>query len=477
MRKSLFSKQLFLYVGILIVSFTILGAMIYNAFSNYYISQKEKILVEQCEKIKSEYEYAYSVGIVSTTQLSKLQYEFQVFYEYLNASVILMSKSGRVEMVSQDVNQKWIGTTIAQDEITKVLSGEIVKIKGKFGGVFKEPVITIGYPIMIDQQILGAIFLNASIPEIVKTTRDIYKIIIICLFVSLFIAFVLVYFSSKTITKPIMQMNEAAKIIANGDFDKRLEFKRDDEIGQLAESFNNMAESLMQLDKVKKDFFANISHDLRSPLTSISGFLTAIIDGTVPVEKQKYYLNIILEETERLSKLANDILDLSKLQSSDIRLEETTFDINELIKKVLEQFENGIVKKNIQTEVVFAAEKSFVFADYDKIQRVLYNLLDNAIKFTDENEKIKIETTLQGEKISVSILDTGRGIEEEHLKNIFDRFFKADSSRGEDKKGSGLGLAIVKEFMKAHQEEIFVKSKVGKGTEFIFTLKLSNVYN
>ncbi|MBQ5588824.1 MAG: HAMP domain-containing histidine kinase, partial [Anaerotignum sp.] len=282
------------------------------------------------------------------------------------------------------------------------------------------------------------------------------------------------FLTVKHVALPLVEMNRAAKIIANGDFEQRVEVHSNDEVGGLAESFNHMAESLQAHEKVQKDFIANISHDLRSPLTSMNGFLTAMLDGTIPPEKQEKYLKIVLEETDRLSRMTQGIVELSRAQSSAIMLEETDFDINELIRGNIEMLEPQLKEKQVHIRGIYDEEQTMVRGDKDKISRVLQNLLSNAAKFSPECGVIEVETTLQGKKkVLISIKDEGPGISQEDQKYVFDRFFKADTTRNEDKVGSGIGLAIAKEFMLAHGENITVKSEEGKGATFAFCLKLA----
>jgi signal transduction histidine kinase len=203
------------------------------------------------------------------------------------------------------------------------------------------------------------------------------------------------------------------------------------------------------------------------------GFLQAVQDGTVPKDKQPYYLNIALEESERLIKLSNDILDIHRIQETDIPLSLSRFDINNLIRKTIMHFEKRAVDKQLLINCRFNRAADIVTADEGMVQRILYNLLDNAVKFTPEGTgEITVETTVDGEKTTVSVADNGRGISQEEQKRVFDRFYKGDPSRGEDRTGSGLGLSIVWEFIKAHGESIRVESAPGKGTVFTFTLPL-----
>lgn len=205
-------------------------------------------------------------------------------------------------------------------------------------------------------------------------------------------------------------------------------------------------ESLQTHEKVQKDFIANISHDLRSPLTSMQGFLTAMLDGTIPPEKREHYLKIVLEETERLSRMTQSIVELSRAQSSAILLDESDFELNELIRWNIEMLEPQLEEKNVQIHGIYEAEQTMVHGDRDKISRVLQNLLGNAAKFSPQNGIIEVETTLDKKKVLVSVKDQGPGISEEDQKYVFDRFFKTDTTRNMDKTGSGIGLAIVREF-------------------------------
>ena len=233
-----------------------------------------------------------------------------------------------------------------------------------------------------------------------------------------------------------------------------------------------MAAELSTLEEDQRKFIANVSHDFRSPLTSIKGYIEAIMDGTIPHEMQDKYLNIILFETERLNKLTQSMLELNKYGKKGTMLDISSFDINNTIKLVAQSFEGICQEKKISFELILTGETSFVLADMSKIQQVLYNLIDNAIKFSHTGSTITIETTEKNDKVFISVKDTGIGIPKDSIKKIWERFYKTDLSRGKDKKGTGLGLAIVKEIVSAHNENINVISTEGVGTEFIFTLPL-----
>jgi signal transduction histidine kinase len=244
-----------------------------------------------------------------------------------------------------------------------------------------------------------------------------------------------------------------------------------DEIGYLSASLNYMSTQLRDMEDYQKKFVANVSHDFRSPLTSIKGYLEAMADGTIPVEMQERYFKILLFETERLTDLTADLLTLNEFDTKNLLLDYSDFDIHEVIKNTARSFEGTCTQKKISIELLFAAKVLKVHADKGKITQVLYNLLDNAIKFSSNDSEITIETTERNGKIFVSVKDHGIGIPKKSITKIWDRFYKSDLSRGKDKKGTGLGLAIVKEIIQTHGENINVISTEGVGTEFVFSLK------
>lgn len=445
-----------------------LGTALSIVFTKYYMNDMEAKLIKQGKNVSEKYTKAYFTG-----DFKDLAYELQILEKYMDASIFFIDRKGVLVLGSPGIQEKWIGQAISNENaIEGILEGKIVTLEGRINGIFEEPVLTVGYPLQVGG--IAGIFMCTSIPEIERSLHKINQAGFLCLFITMVLGIIVVYILSKKITHPLMRMNEVAKIIAGGNFEERVEIESDDEVGQLADSFNHMAESLNQYENVRRDFIANVSHDLRSPLTSMQGFLNAVLDGTIPPEKQTHYLKIVLEETERLTKLTNGIVELSMAQNSKITLEKSQFDINELIREILLRLEARFNENNISIRVIFAENETFVFADRDKIDRVFYNLLDNAIKFSEKSGVIEVETTLKDKnKVFVSVRDYGKGISKEDQKYVFDRFYKADTSRGKDKNCGGLGLSIVREFILAHGENIAVKSEEGKSTEFIFSLPCS----
>jgi len=481
---SIFGKNFAIYVSIILISFAVLGTSLSQIYRSYFIDRQEQTLVERSETLANLFFEQFLVAraqgpfswILQAQYQELIETEARNLREYLGYTYLVVDRDFIILNPTEDLP---VSNSQAIDienipELLAVMEGRIISSVGTLAGLYMEPKLTIIYPIGNEDMIIGAIVMSTSMESLNENISEVVRITINGVIISCFAAFVMIYFSSRSITKPLRQMNEAAKVIASGDFEKRIEVKSLDEIGQLAASFNNMAEGLNAQEDSRRAFVANISHDLRSPLTSMIGFLEAMKDGTIPKDRTDYYLDIVLMECKRLAKIANDLLDISRIESTgELTLLREDFEINKLIRDTLIQFENRIKQKNIKADISFAAESTMVFADFEKIQRVLYNLLDNALKFTPEGGRIRVETTIKEKKVYVSVRDSGRGLTEEERQHVFERFYKTDSSRGIDKSGSGLGLAIVREFIKAHDEKIYVESTAGFGCNFVFTLNLT----
>ena len=464
---TIFKKQFFMYTCALITSFILLWTGLTKAFSSFFIKQKQENLIQQAEKISQVYKQSLFFGGNIEKEINKIE-------KYLECSFIIADKFNYILYVSNDVDKRWIGGNLTIYGLEEKSYDGILKYQGTIGGIFSEPMVIVGYPITIGGIDTGTIFASTPVTDLIITVEKSYKIIVVLMIVSILIAFLLIYICSRKVSLPLIEINKAAKIMADGNFNKQIYIDSKDEIGQLANVLNEMAKNLNEQEKRRREFISNISHDIRSPLTSMKGFLEALIDGTIPEEKRERYLHIILEETERLTKLSNNILDINKLEHINENVQNVKFNINQLIRNIIINFEARLISKSIKINASFEKEELIVLADIEKIERVIYNLIDNAIKFTDNGKNIFISTKTKADKVLVSIKDEGRGIAPDMQKRVFERFYKVDASRGEDKKGSGLGLSIVKEFILAQGENIYLNSELNKGSEFIFTLQLEN---
>lgn len=468
MFRTVFSRLFTVYMSILIGSLLLIGLIFSNAFRSYFVNYTETVMIKQAEQIVAEYEKASVTGIID---LNQINFEIKVLDKYLDASTWIVDREGKIIIVSGEENRQYIGQSILHKAIEKVYQKEIVRIESGFEQYFTEPVLSIGYPILMNNNVQRALFIHTPMPEIMQIVQEVQIIFVRVISISSLIAFLCTYILSLYITMPLKQINQAAKLIASGDFQRRIELAdRTDEIGQLAESFNYMAEELDKIEEMRKSFIANVSHDLRSPLTSIRGFVQAIMDGTIPLEDQNKYLQIVLDEAERMNKMTNDILDLTKVENSNLELQKEPFELNRILKETLIHFEPLSVKRKVHVEVVLAGSETWVCADKEQIIRVLHNLLENAFKFVDDNGLIMVETTYNKDKVHISVSNSGAVIPQEDIGHIWDRFHKVDRSRGKDKVGTGLGLAIVKEVIKQHNEKIWVTSKEGSMTTFTFTI-------
>ncbi len=463
-RKSIFYRMFTVTMALFAVSFIITGTLLFSFMGRYLSSRYEKDLDNIAQQVINTTLY------VGTNR--------QVPAEVYQRNIYAIAQSTGTEIFVVDAEGDLILTTVegfhgsVRPIFTKeILSGKSATYRGTLGGTYKTDMLTVARPISYMEQVAGGVLVSIPTPEITRMRMEIIRVFIYNVLIVGVIAAICVYIYSKRITKPLSQLNEAAKIIAGGDFSHRVEIDAENELAELGETFNHMAESIDQLENMRSSFIANVSHDLRTPMTTIIGFVEGIMDGTIPEEKQQWYLSIVLDESKRLSRIVTDLLDLSKLEQGSFKIEPREFDLNELIRLNIIKSEKRITEKNIRLTVGFAAEHLLVAADRDAISRVLTNLFDNAIKFTQEEGFMDVQTGTKDGKAYVSIQNSGMGIEKKELLHIFDRFYKTDKSRSLDKNGAGLGLYIVKSILQAHGENVWAESEPGEFTRFSFTLK------
>lgn len=342
---------------------------------------------------------------------------------------------------------------------------------GDFYGYFHDSRLSTIAPITEHLNIRGYVAVHYLMSDLYQSRSSLLWIIQLLFVITYLMTAVLFLFYSFYIRKPLYAITKGASEFANGNLSYQIPVKSENELGYLAINLNYMADKLNRNGEYQRQFISNISHDFRSPLTSIKGYVEAMIDGTIPVEMQEKYLKIISYEAERLEKLTRGLLTLNELDIHKRMLNIQDFDINQTIKSTAASFEGTCTTRQILLELILSGQTLYAHADLEQIQQVLYNLLSNAIKFSPDHSTITIETTEKNGKIFVSVKDHGIGIPKSSLNRIWERFYKIDRSRGKDQKGTGLGLAIVKEIISAHGQHINVISTEGVGTEFIFTLE------
>ena len=406
-----------------------------------------------------------------TISLSEVRTQLSGIESYTDAAVWLVDAEGNL-ICSKSPDDYSDAPTVIPDFDPTENVGSIWQ-KGDYHGCFTEDVITVIAPVTQDFTTKGYLLIHQNLDEINALQNALLQRVYIALIIIYLLSFMIFLAFELLVHRPLVEITQAATQYASGNLNYEIPIRTSDEIGYLSASLNYMSSQLRDMENYQKKFVANVSHDFRSPLTSIKGYVEAMADGTIPPEMQSKYLIIILFETERLTDLTRDLLELNAFDTQELLLNRESFDIHDVIRSTAASFEGTCTQKKISIELVLATRHLSVFADKHKIQQVLYNLIDNAIKFSDPDSIITVETTERGEKVFVSVKDNGVGIPRDSLNKIWERFYKTDSSRGKDKKGTGLGLSIVKESIQAHGENINVISTEGVGSEFTFTLPKS----
>lgn len=467
MKNTLWTRIILCYLISSVLVIVLLNTYGMNLLKNRLKKDKADDLYNEARIMSSEYmDNFYS----STISLDYLDTQLHSIENLLDIRTWIVSPEGYViSDSSYSSNAKGINiNTLDPDFLNKATSDRTY-----FKDYFSEPMLSYVQPVSYDYKVRGYIVLYLPLSQIVNSAVVYMDVINICFLIFLPLLFLIFLYFYYLTEIPLRKLMKAAKEYSIGNYNYAITLKGLSEFKELGSAISFMSGELNKLDDYQKKFVANISHDFRSPLTSIKGYAQAILDGTIPYEMQDKYLNIILFETERLNKLTSSLLELNRFENRGAFLEIVSFDINNIIKKTSESFEGSCRDKKITLNLVFSSKETYVDADMGKIQQVLYNLIDNAIKFSHSNSKIKVSTEEKGDKVFVSVKDYGIGIPKDSIKKIWERFYKTDTSRGKDKKGTGLGLSITKEIIQAHNENINVISTEGVGTEFIFSLKKS----
>lgn len=465
MRSTLYLKFTFIYIifGFLSI-FTVatLGSELVTSHLERNVGSE---LYKEANLIASDYLPAYFTESLSA---SDVQVQLNGMRTYLDADIWFTDSAGKMIRSSQRISSVVHPLEIENFNPAEVGSSQF--LLGNYHNYFQEEMITVIAPVTEGFVTRGYLLIHKPYQYIADAKVNIILIMYMVLLVIYILSFSILLGVHFFVYRPLRKITEAAKQYASGNLEHEIHINTEDEIGYLSASLNYMSSQIRDMNDYEKKFIANISHDFRSPLTSIKGYVNAMADGTIPVEMYEKYLKIILFETERLTDLTQDLLTLNEFDTKELLLDKNNFDIHEVIRNTAASFEGTCTAKKISIELIFASKTLNVYADKRKIQQVLYNLLDNAIKFSNPDSIVSVETTERFGKIFISVKDSGIGIPKKSLNQIWERFYKTDLSRGKDKKGTGLGLAIVNEIMKAHGENINVISTEGVGSEFIFSL-------
>ncbi|WP_077613236.1 sensor histidine kinase [Clostridium sp. Marseille-P2415] len=465
MTHSLYYKFILGYLLFGLLGFVTIATFSSEITDQYLLRKQSECLYDEANQIASSYRGMYQGKDMN---LSSSYPELVKEARYLHAQIWIVDRQGKVVADSEQPDKE--GQIIENFDPT--FMGNKSYTIGNYYNQFSYDVLSVHAPITGNYTTHGYIVIHLPLSYL-KSERDgILNIVYLTSAVVFGLSLIILLVFTKNVYFPLKKITAGANEYAQGNLTHHIAVNTRDEMGYLAATLNYMSDEINKMEEYQKTFIANVSHDFRSPLTSIKGYLEAILDGTIPPEMHEKYLNRVISETERLNKLTQGMLTLNSLDCKGY-LKRTNFDINRVIKDTAASFEGTCSEKNIFFDLTFSDGIQMVYADIGKIQQVLYNLIDNAIKFSHADSTIYIQASGKYEKIFISIKDTGIGIPKDSLKKIWERFYKTDLSRGKDKKGTGLGLAIVREIIQSHGENIDVVSTEGVGSEFIFSLPKS----
>jgi len=469
MRPSIKLKFILSYIIIATLTLLLLNTYGHSTLYNKLVEYEKEKLYEEAELIIKD--YGSSMGGLDTDDIT-LRQHFRSLEVLTNMRVWIVSASGDILMDS-NLSHPCKGENI-NDYDTSFLSYQ--SAIGIFPeGLVTESMISVIYPITESLFTTGYVVLMSPADGLNSNASNYIDSILICGLIILFLTGILFLYLYFQTVHPLKELTKETREYAKGHFDYPMARIVEKEQKELANAIRYLSMQLSGMTEYQKNFIANVSHDFRSPLTSIKGYAEAMADGTIPPEMQKKYFDIILFETERLTKLTKNLLELNQFDYQTMVLEKTDFNINEAVKSTSASFEQRCTSKKISLDLIFEEKELFVHGDINRIQQVIQNLLDNAIKFSPNDSVITIHTAQRNHKVFVSVKDNGIGIPKSSIPKIWSRFYKTDLSRGKDKTGTGLGLSITKEIIDAHKENINVISTEGVGTEFIFSLPKAKV--
>jgi len=473
--KSSYGRNFSTVAMILLLALTVLGASFQMLVRNYLTANAIAGLTSDAEAI-AKLAAAYSVeGSLSNRAL---RVNLDVASQVTDADVVICNDRGRVILCSDaPMGCRHQGMQLNREYLHKVLSSGIQTDKGLIRGLYDDQRFIVSVPIVSGEVFSGVVIVSSPTRAVEQILSKISNLFLAAAAFVVLASVLAVGIFARKESKPLRAMAKAANAFGHGDLEARVRVDEgvSEEMAELSLAFNNMASSLQKSEYQRQEFVANVSHELKTPMTTISGYIDGILDGTIPPERQEHYLKIVSDETKRLSRLVRSMLDISQLQTEGGIPEEKKmhFDLEEVLGQVLITFEKKINDKALEVDVDMPDHPMYTFANRDYITQVIYNLLDNAVKFCPRGGTLGLRIRQGGSKAYVSVSNQGETIPPEELSLLFDRFHKLDKSRSQNRDGWGLGLYIVKTIVCSHGENISVTSRDGK-TEFTFTMPLVN---
>ncbi len=473
MFRSVFSKY-FTAISLIIVSgFLVMSGLQLVLFTRSLTEDKRALLQENAEAIAQhtavtsiDSQIAHGGEVIYRLDQEGLTPFLKMMGSAIDATILVTDAQGEVLLCSDAELQPQAKETSLQ-KVTAQVGNSLFAIS-TLEGLFARPQYAAGTPIEIKERVVGYVLVSAPTTSLWNTLSSNLKVYAVSAIGALALSFVVVYLLTLHIVRPLRQMASATRRFAQGDFSARVTVRGKDEMAELADALNHMAVSLSSVEMMRRSFVANVSHELKTPMTTIAGFVDGMLDGTIPPEQQPKYMKVVSDEVKRLSRLVRSMLDLSRIDSGELKMTTVRMDLTEALCGVLVASEQRIEKKNLRITGLEESGKTEIDGDYDLMCQVLHNLVDNAIKFTNEGGDIDIRLSKANGRVYFTIRNSGAGIPANEMPQIFERFYKSDRSRALDKNGVGLGLYIVKTVIGLHQGEVTVRSVEGEFTEFAF---------
>ena len=485
-RSNIFLTYFLMFASIFLITFAVLGTSLIILVNKYAIDEKTNLLRENTQAIAK----TVSSTLIVNNMNSEFSHEkegicesLQVVSNCIDSDVFVCDNEGKIILCKDrtGIESYYENSMVCGEHESFKVDDNLIQGVLEDGSAYaritldNKEYFIVGSAIVAPSYYQGTNDVIGSVFAIVESgttalVTAVMRIFVIVAAICLLAGFIMIWVLTKRMITPLRQMSAAAKRFAVGDFSYRVKITSNDELADLGYAFNDMADALDKLENSRRSFVANVSHELKTPMTSIAGFIDGILDGTIPKEKQDYYLKIVSDEVRRLSRLVVAMLNMSKMESGDFEMKPKNYNISDQIIHILLTFEQRIEKKNIEIRGLDNIKPYRVNADTDMIYQVIYNLFDNAVKFTNENGYIEISLREKGEFVEISIKNSGEGIDESELSRVFERFYKVDKSRSLDAKGAGLGLYIVKMMVEMHGGRIKAESNGADEAAFIFTL-------
>ena len=477
-----FLKYFFIFSAIVLTSFFVIGVSLMLFFANFMSTQTLNETQKNAHELAKATTEIVNSGTVKTNSEAAILLMCQnvdILASTTGSDVYICNMKGEIEICPETIDNFKLNSDCEKHEKIKIPPTFVQRVKN--GNVSEFSTLGNSYntyhsvsmaPFYMNDHFYGFCVVASPVTgDVLTGIRQVFTIFLVSAAIALVLVTIAVYVMTGKIAKPIRNLETATTLYSSGDFSYRVpEINSNDELSHLITKFNAMATSLSQLENSRRSFVANVSHEFKTPMTTIGGFINGILDGTIPPEKQDYYLNIVSSEISRLSKMVNMMLNISKIETGNVEMNIESFDLSSKIVSTFLGFEQLVSKKNIEIIGMEDLKPAIIHGDSAMLDQVIYNLADNAVKFTDNGGKIIVNTASDKKYVYLAITNTGKGIPEKDLEKVFDRFYKVDQSRSTDTKSTGLGLYLIRSILSLHNGTITVESEPGSFTRF--TVKL-----